>query len=308
MKTLWHARSAASLAIICSLVGGISPIIAAPASISLKRSGPWEINYDDQSCHLIAPFGASQDEVLLRFSRFEHGDSFSLSLFGQPFASTVRDVELTLDFGQGSGPVPVQGQAGTAGTRPVIMTRGSFYFTPPKPAKELRLKEAELRRMSATPTPIQVSPEREASITKVVVGVPKKATVALETGSMAAPMAAMRKCLDDLMRSWGYDPATIAALSRKPMPSDSPGKRLSYQDYPKTELTKGRSALVRFRLDVGADGKVSRCTILDATKGDEFGKRSCEVLMRRANFVPALDAAGKPTAAFFTSSIYWMIP
>ncbi|NML94723.1 hypothetical protein HHL27_13695 [Novosphingobium sp. TW-4] len=68
----------------------------------------------------------------------------------------------------------------------------------------------------------------------------------------------------------------------------------------------GASAIVYFRLMVGPDGNPTGCHIQQATNSPEFTDFTCKLLMKRARFAPALDAAGNPTASYYTNSVRWL--
>ena len=121
-------------------------------------------------------------------------------------------------------------------------------------------------------------------------------------------MQAMRTCTDDLVRAWGYDPAAMSALLRPVALIGSPATWVTSNDYPTDLLREGKLGLVTFRLDVDEVGKVIGCTVLRRAGDDAFAKKTCEILSRRAQFLPALDREGKPTKAYWISSARWMIP
>ena len=118
-------------------------------------------------------------------------------------------------------------------------------------------------------------------------------------------MQAMRACPDDLLRHWGFDPAVQGALSRRVQPMGNPGNWLRSGDYPAGALWNGHNGLVRFRLDVEADGSVSNCRILFRTNPDSFADLSCKLLRERARFSPGLDKAGQPVKSYYLGRVRW---
>lgn len=77
----------------------------AKPSIPLARQGKWEMNYDEDSCHLLAKFGQGDRETILNITRYQPGDSFDLVLYGKPVkvnGSPHLPVEI------GFGDVPMQ--------------------------------------------------------------------------------------------------------------------------------------------------------------------------------------------------------
>lgn len=256
---------------------------------------------------MIGVFGQKSDEVIVRFSRTGQSDSFALGLFGKPFLSNQADNEVSLDFGQAGGPAIVNAQAGMAGQRPAMIVGGTSFASTGKP-EFLKLSLEEMREMTSKPRVARFTPEMEVAVTRLIVGLPNKQRISIQFGSMGPPMASMRTCVNDLIKSWGYDPAVLAGLTRLPEPLDNPGTWAGPNDYPRDALIKGKGGIVRFRLDVDVEGKVNRCAILELSAGPELNQKTCEILRRRARFKPALDANGKPVAAYFASSVRWAVP
>jgi hypothetical protein len=102
---------------------------------------------------------------------------------------------------------------------------------------------------------------------------------------------ALRACEDRKMREWGIDPVGWRALSVKPKPKTPVDKWLSWLDYPDREIAYKDDIFVVARLDLGADGSVQGCTVVNGPP-KEFIDASCKALRRNAKLQPARDAAG----------------
>lgn len=273
------------------------PVLAAQAPpASLARSTKWEINYDEDSCTLAARFGEGKDSVLMAMTKAGPGNWFELKLYGKAFS--YGRILMPVDLGFGSQPLArYQGLSATSSGK---------EKTPTLMLSMIRLDGWRYPKPSDPPSaPPAISPEQEAAVNSLTVKPVGKKPLELRTGSMGPPMAAMRTCVDDLMRHWGFDPAVQAGLTKQTLPLNNPGNWLGTNDFPFKSLMKGHNGLVRFRLDVEADGKVSACRILYRTNPDEFADLSCKLLMQRAKMAPALDAQGKPVRSFYISQIRW---
>jgi TonB family protein len=257
----------------------------------LAREGKWVVDYDRDACHLAAQFGKGEDAVVMRLTRYEPGDSFDFSLYGKRFRSNEPRVGAKLDFGIGSGPVAAEATTGTAGKLQAL------FFS------SLRLDGWE-HQSDADVRP-QISPAQEASVKGVTVVVRGRRPLRLDFGSLARPMEQMRNCTANLVKSWGYDPAAQAALTRPAKPAGSPGDWLSSSDYPAGSLMMGHNGLVQFRLDVDAAGKVAGCFVLARTNPDDFADVTCRAVARRAKLEPALDAQGKPIRSYYVQKVHW---
>jgi TonB family protein len=113
----------------------------------------------------------------------------------------------------------------------------------------------------------------------------------------------------DLMQSVGPPPPTPGAGQQRPFvraltPRDQQ-KWVMLDDYP-TEALDGRAfGRARFRLSVDASGRVTDCHILVTSGYWVLDEQTCIVLKRRARFLPALDGAGNPAPATYTSVFTW---
>lgn len=264
--------------------------------VSLTRVGKWEMNYDTDSCHLFAKFGEGEGEITANSTRYTPGDAFDLSLYGKPVkvADQVRpNVEVA--FGE-QAPRRVMALAGKAGYNlPMLIFRGIRLdgtilppnFTPPgdNPA---------------------ITPEHEGSVKSFAISVPGGKNFRLETGSFAAPMAAMRTCTANLVKRWGYDPVIQAKLKQTAIPLNDSSSWLKPSDFPLGALSQGQSGLVQIRLDIDEKGMVEGCHILHRTDPDQFADLSCKLITKRAKIGPALDAAGKPVRSFYVTKILWL--
>lgn len=82
---------------------------------------------------------------------------------------------------------------------------------------------------------------------------------------------------------------------------------VSNDDYPIEALRNEEQGAVGFRLDVGADGSVTACTVTSSSGSAALDSRTCEIMMARARFTPARDARGRPTPDQVSARINWRI-
>ena len=289
-----------SLSLLCLTVALCQPAIATAAEkapISLAKTTKWEMNYDTDSCHLFARFSNGTDSALLSLTRISPGDYVQMTVFGKMLKFDGIAMPVEVAFGSQAVPFSRTGVAVTAGDDkvPGVIVDGLRLdgWQPPKGSRE----------------PVQapaLTSEAEAAANAITFRRKGSKAYRLETGSMAAPMAAMRTCTDDLLVSWGYDPKVEATLSRRAAPTGNPGAWLHSSDFPANALNRGQNGIVRFRLDVAADGAVTGCRVLFRTNPDAFADLSCKLLMERARMKPALDAAGQPVKSYFISRISWV--
>jgi hypothetical protein len=273
------------------------PIPAAAAEkppILLARQGSWEINYDEDSCHLLARFGTGKQETIVKLTRFAPGTAFDLTLIGPLFESPSFEVSTKIGFTPGFPAVRRDGASGSS--------RGAGKKVPLVIFSGMRLDGWAYKDGLEAPA---ISEDQETAVTAMDLSLRGK-TYRLGTGSLGKPMQAMRTCLSDLIRHWGYNVAVQSALNRAPQPINNPADWLRSDDYPLASIVHGHNGLVQFRLDVDAAGSVGGCHVLYRTNPDTFADLTCKLLSRRAKFAPALDAQGAPVRSFYVGKVRWL--
>jgi hypothetical protein len=280
-------------------VFGLLFLASAPAAASappvplpqddLTRSKPWEINYQDGSCNLLTTFGTGKDAVILRLTRTAPSETFELTMLGDRFETDHAYPKLAFAFGP-DGPMqsPIAVAGDLAGT-PLVMASGRFGPVPDDAHGDVEP---------------QVTPEQEDRVDWMDFNWEGTGNQRLILGGMGQQMAAMRTCIDDLVRSWGYDPANPPVVRAKPQ--TSPATWISPHDFPLSELRRGTLAVLAFRLDVDPAGKITGCTILDKTVDRGLGYHSCKKLRAHAKLEPARDAGGVAVKDYYASRVRWL--
>ena len=78
-------------------------------------------------------------------------------------------------------------------------------------------------------------------------------------------------------------------------------------DYPASALTRREEGTTRFRLDVGADGRVSDCRVMATSGSAALDGATCRILRSRARFTPARGSNGRPVADRHVGGIDWQL-
>lgn len=121
-----------------------------------------------------------------------------------------------------------------------------------------------------------------------------------------AAVAAHRRCTAEVSREWGIDEAALAALQQRPTSTNVFG--LQADDYPPAALRTATQGRVIVRIAVSVEGRATECATVATSGSRAIDARTCEVILRRARFRPALDAAGHPVAVRTVSTVTWLIP
>jgi protein TonB len=83
----------------------------------------------------------------------------------------------------------------------------------------------------------------------------------------------------------------------------------SMDDYPIEAVQHRWQGTVVADVTVSAEGRVSACKIVQSSGYDVLDAKTCEIMTKRARFVPAKDAQGRPTVDVVrTPPIVWRLP
>jgi outer membrane biosynthesis protein TonB len=270
-------------------------------AVILQPASQWVMDYKDSSCALRRAFGDEQRRVVLEL------DDYTLQ---RNFRATVA----TAAFGGAHETAIVGFQPGEAKTATGLV-RPRFVDGRTGIIFDLSLDPSDYDA-KGTKAPVAESSEpseaaqtaRNAAVTGLFVGKAFGTDLILETGSMAAPMDALRKCDEDLERHLGLDPATLKAIAVGAKPIDQMKWARKVQEaYPTSALRAEESATVHFRLVVDAQGRVSDCFAQPEGQDPVFAKAACPILESVAKFDPARDAEGKPVPSIYVSRISWYL-
>lgn len=113
----------------------------------------------------------------------------------------------------------------------------------------------------------------------------------------------------------GPTPAPEPAISPRPAfdpvsarPRNDPGSWVTEADYRSSWINREMVGTARFRLEIGAGGKVEQCTITGSSGYPELDRATCDLVTRRARFDAAKDVTGARTSGTYASSVRWQLP
>lgn len=111
----------------------------------------------------------------------------------------------------------------------------------------------------------------------------------------------------NLAGSIGLQAANPSAAEGKPQPINQ-GEWIKSDDYPPGAVLRGEQGLIVSSLGVDATGVPRTCRIVGGAETAILGDATCKILLARAKFVPAKDAAGNPIASEFEARFRWATP
>jgi protein TonB len=99
-----------------------------------------------------------------------------------------------------------------------------------------------------------------------------------------------------------------AFTPRAAVPRNGPLGWVTNNDYPQIALRRGWEGDLTYALDVGADGRVDDCRIVNSSGRQTLDDVACRMITRRARFDPATNSSGDAIAGTYRGAVSWMIP
>lgn len=274
--------------------------MAARAPLALEPASKWQLNYGPERCTLTRDLGSGSSAVHVQFDSFGSWNEFRMQLSGPAIPAPYGPVgSASVRMSSDAFETPTSTLQGKVGNEPSVSF--SVGFAPSTlPAVYKRMsREQKLKLYEAQRRP---QPEYDATVDGIDVRLANGPTLALQLGNMAAPLAALRACIDDMYKSWGIDPAQQKALSHEARPTNATVSSVK-SDYPSEPLLNSLSAYVPVRLTIDATGKPTLCVVQVESVGQAFKTAVCSHLQGR--YEPALDANGQPVTSLFHTSVFY---
>lgn len=153
----------ATLGVLASSFTGTAAI-ARDETLVLKPSSKWQVDYADDSCRLARQFGDAEQTTVLIFDRYEPGDSFGMTVSGEPFSGTHNGDKAKLIFGPDEKEKDGYFSSGDLNNHPAMI----FASTSIGETAEIKTVSAKAQTKSENETAItkrdQISDEREDAV------------------------------------------------------------------------------------------------------------------------------------------------
>lgn len=280
---------------------GVATSATARDTTPLEPSSKWVLDYADERCTLARSFGTGDDSITLRIDSYGSWNNFNTVLTGPLLPRTLTTfgsvrVAFPGDSERRDAIYAVKGQLGTA-------TAYTFYLYvgPNNPAdKGRKLFDDERRRRDHERG--KPRPEYDRQVDSITFEFDRVSRLTLHVENMAAPLAALRSCVDDLYKSWGMNAEVQKSLSREARPL--PQTILQLQNHFPVSKLSGPNAYVRVRIMVDATGQAKSCIMQGENVDPTFEKAVCSNLTGR--FEPALDKDGHPVESMFSNAVIFL--
>ena len=102
----------------------------------------------------------------------------------------------------------------------------------------------------------------------------------------------------------------LAAASLAPssaVPLAPLGSLITSSDYPAGAMQRGVTGRVGFRLRLDATGKPDGCVVSQTSGSVELDNATCDLMLARARFKPALEPGGEPVRGDYSARVVWAI-
>jgi periplasmic protein TonB len=102
--------------------------------------------------------------------------------------------------------------------------------------------------------------------------------------------------------------ASADAPAEAPTPTRPLDAYIFPPDYPQRALQARAEGRVGVSLEIGADGRVTGCTVEKSSGYAVLDTSTCRLLRSRARFNPARDSAGAPVPGRYAYERDWKLP
>jgi len=82
----------------------------------------------------------------------------------------------------------------------------------------------------------------------------------------------------------------------------------STDDYPMAAIRNEEQGTAAFKLTIDRQGRVSKCEITSSSGSDVLDDATCNIVTKRARFVPARDSNGESVPDEYSGRIRWELP
>lgn len=241
----------------------------------LPATGKWIVDYQEQACLLSRRFGQGDPPVFLGFEP-------SMAHAEGKLVLIVPDAEK---------------QGRRNGKARIRLEPAGDTLTADFSSSNL---SGERRGIVLWVSDPEVASLTEAKTVTVFVG--KEPPISLETGGMAGALRAIRTCQDDLLKTWGADPA--GRIDNMSVPSVASWFDGSYPSEALNQNAEGRTIAL---VTVGDDGKPIECRTVMSSGNEALDRATCLVALRRGRFAKAVREP-KLAARWMLLPVRWILP
>lgn len=279
-----------------------SPVPAfAQDTQQFKPSGPWALDYGEDYCRLMRTFEDGSSELAVAFERIQPGPFMRMVLV----SDGIRMFRGADTIGWRFTPADTD--------RKAMFTRSET----PDGKQYINLGPTMLAPIAppagdAPPAPPPYDRAKEQATAKELTGFVLEAgltnPIRVETEPLDAPIGALQACTDDLLKTWGLDPAKHATGFVPAIPEGGGVGWLPAGTIPFSDFAKLAGGSNQVRLMIDASGKPTACHVHWPTLDQPVNDRICKILLDKGKFEPAKDPGGQPMASYWVGDPVFLGP
>lgn len=301
-------KSCLGFAALAGLASG-----AKAEEVVLEPSSQWVLDYHADKCRLARTFGEGDAKTILYLEQLTPGDTFSWLVSGPALEKLRPQRDVTVQFGPGFASFDVtQGSPMTMGEYGNVL-EGVRYQHIEDPLVRTLAESSDGTTTVAPPTPPPsqlraLKPQDGARIDHLQMRQPGRFSLRLNTGRLDKAFDAMNTCMDNLVTTWGIDPATLRQQLTPPRWANQGSLARRIQEaYPSKALNSREQANFQLRVIVGPAGRAMACSLINLTTAEGFTDQVCPIVLASGRFEPARDASGTPITSLFVTKILYRI-
>lgn len=242
-------------------------------------TGKWVVDYADAKCFLSREYGSADNPLTLIFEPETMGDGAQLNVL-----KTDKSVDMI------NAPAVVSTDTGLT----ISTDLYSYRFR----GKPLRRHSMGITRSDLVAL---------ASAKSFAIATKGKLNDEFAVPQLRSALNALEECRADLVATWGIPRDQQSQLETAAV-AQNPGELIfRSSDYPSAAIDSESEGRVLARLRIDPNGKISSCDVLIATKSPALDQRTCQLLLRRARYVPAQNKSGKPMTSFVVQQVTWVL-
>lgn len=244
----------------------------AAAGSPLEAVGKWTVDYRPDTCIASRAFGAEATPIYLSFQPIISLDAHMMRL--SVLAPNTEGSGIT----NGKATIKLLPTGATA-----TVAFDSWVTKSGGPRGYEMIADIDALVRTGEPTALTIDTGKQS--------------FSFATGKVRAVVDAANKCNDDLLRSWGVDPAARAE------PVGNPGTWFTNDDYPAAAAQRRAQGHVVAVLIVDNDGKLKECKIAVSSGDPDLDAATCTTARKNARFTRQ-----KGSDRFSLFSVHWSVP
>jgi hypothetical protein len=255
-----------------------APAAQASAATPLREpSKKWVLDYGETACTALRAYGSEDASTVLAFRPSPNGKVVRLMLVRPGRVPTPHHFDLTTSI----RPSKVK----TTGLRFASSDRKSEVIW-------INFERAELEGLGQAG---EISIEGS--------GIDERFALP----GMAAVLKALDTCNQDLREHWNVSEAAAAKIAKEASSVRPLGSYFSHSDYPTQAVRENASGRTGLIMMIDETGKLKDCMVEETSGIATLDAMACGVLLERAKFNPALDAAGNPIRSVCATAVRWAL-